>query len=241
MGVRGAFWTLLLVSAALSCGGRFLERDSGGNDGATDGAGARDAASGRSGAGGSGPSNGGQPQAAGTTAMAGASCACPLIGCSAGYVPVPPAPGECCSSECRLDCTDVGCSDIDLDCREGFHVGTLPDECCPRCLPDVPVSCVMATVQYGLLRNDLLAKYQSQGCDGTIAGCSLFQELNRCAVRCGTPIPRQARDLIEEELHNFAYDYCTDCPQPEQPNCPEPGAFSCQADASCQFDSIGAK
>lgn len=98
-----------------------------------------------------------------------------------------------------------------------------------------------AMIQYGMLRTELMKKYQALGCSDAGTGCFLFQELNRCAVRCGTPIPRQARDFIEEELHNFAWDYCTDCPLPEEPSCPEPGAYSCQADNTCQFDGIGAK
>jgi len=207
MGAHGAAWGLLLLSAALSCGGQVVDPDSR------------------------------QRGGSGTTA-AGKGCSCPDIGCLEGYMPVAPAPGECCSSGCVLDCRDVVCNDRELNCDPGLSPGKLPDECCPLCLPGSPKSCEDAREQYESLRSELLALYSTNSCDQV--GCSLFTESNRCAVNCGTPITSLHRDSMQEQLQNFADNNCSACPRSTF-SCSEPAAFSCRSHNTCQFDPIGAK
>jgi hypothetical protein len=259
MRLGGAARLVVAVSALVACGGRTMVTNEDGEGGTSN----KSPTTGGPGKGvpssaGNGPNTssgtGGSPSASGPSAPGGAPvpttggtlgmgasssagaavmcgpCRSPV--CPAGYVPVPPEPGVCCSSGCQLDCSNVFCSDIDLDCGPGFHVGTLPDECCAQCLRDDPIPCEVAKAQYQMLRSERIAKYQALGCDPR--GCFLFQERNRCSSSCGTPIPRDARDLIEEDLANWAWDNCTECPQPDEQPCLEPPASGCVAN-QCQY------
>lgn len=244
-----------------SCGGRVLETDgppdasgssgaTGGLDagrGARDGRGASDGGDDEPprGTGGSVPGTGGTigtggsaVATGGTFGVGGASACgpCREIGCLEGWVPAAPEPGSCCSMSCVLDCSRVGCSDIDLDCQPGFHVGTLPEECCPQCVPDAPQACEQARTAYDNLRKSMILKYQALGC-ATDGDCLTFGESNRCRSTCGTPISRAGRDLIEENLYNFAADNCTQCPQPQPQPCPASPPLVCVAN-SCQFRGI---
>ncbi|HVY31464.1 MAG TPA: hypothetical protein VHB79_33150 [Polyangiaceae bacterium] len=241
----------IFVALPLSCGGRVLERSSDANGGAPSNGGALSS--------GGAPSKGGMPSHGGAPAKGGAPsnhggaiasagsaptagmgpCLCLDIGCSPGFAPVPPAPGQCCSSECRLDCTGVECSAIDLDCKTGWHVGTLPDECCPLCVPDVPIPCEEAMKRYDAYREERIANYQMISCEQPGNGCSFFGEDNRCRQTCGTPIPYKQRDFIEEDLGNFAADYCSQCPKPYPIPCPAPPPSRCINDV-CSSE-IGAK
>lgn len=189
------------------------------NGGATSSHGARSS-------GGAAASSAGGHAPGGATGTGGSVCLCLDIGCAPGYAPVPPAPGECCSTECKLDCSGVGCSAIDLDCKPGWHVGNLPDECCPLCVPNVPIPCDEAIKRYDAFREERIAQYQALGCEPAGA-CAIFGESNRCRQTCGTPIPLKGRDFIEEDLGNFAADYCTACPKPLPVPCPAPPLSRC--------------
>jgi hypothetical protein len=188
------------------------------------------------GTGGGGASGGsGKVPVAGSTSSAGTGpCLCIGVGCDAGLEWVP-EPGVCCAGKCVLVCDDVACSDIDLGCRPGMHIGTLPDECCPLCVPDNPPSCDVAMKLYEEFRTQRLAKYQSAGCQDR--GCAVFGENNRCASTCGAPIPSAFRDLIEEDLTLFAEQTCAACPKSFPIPCPATPPFAC-IDNSCQVQPI---
>lgn len=161
------------------------------------------------------------------------TCICLQIGCSPGFEWVPD-PKVCCAGECVLACDGEACSDIDLDCRPGMHVGRLPDECCPLCVPDNPPSCDQAMMLYQEYRSQRLNKYQSAGCqDG---GCTLFSEVNRCAFTCGSPIASEFRDAIAEDLDLFAEQTCAACPKQFAHPCPRP-EVSC-IDNVCQTPPV---
>jgi hypothetical protein len=244
----GGALLLVCLGALHACGGRTFDAGDAANGGSGPGKVGPGAGSSKAGAPGAGtkpPGNPGNPGTGTPIGVGGTSGAvpptggastggsstcgpCMQIGCTTGYVLAPPKPGDCCSSECVLDCRDEGCSDIDLGCREGFHVGTLADECCPRCLPDMPLPCEVAIQRYERLRTELIAKYQGLGCSSR--GCVVFGESNRCRSTCGTPIPYEARDLIEEDLGNFAADWCGECPRELPQPCPAPANVGCNLD-----------
>ena len=72
----------------------------------------------------------------------GSPCSCEMPDeCAPGYYRELDE-GRCCGSAfCMLDCRDLSCPEIDVDCRSGMHRDTLPGDCCPRCVPDEPSSC----------------------------------------------------------------------------------------------------
>lgn len=235
---------LLVLGVAVACGGRtsFLAPDqsdeTGGSAGAT-------SQGGKSNAGGK-PSRGGNPGVAGSlvfpiagtgstlggTSTGGSPCKCePLEECAPGYYRAS-QPGFCCAGgPCLLDCREVGCTDIDLDCQPGMHVGTLPGECCPSCVPDNPPSCETAKKLYMEFRAEALARFGLLGC---FPGCAMAGESNRCAVTCGTPVVTVARDALEEELGLFAEATCSACPLPTKPVCLPTPPLSCNV-GECTF------
>jgi hypothetical protein len=237
----GGVAVLLGFGVAIACGGRssFTPRDE------PDGAGGSVSSSGKASAGGK-TSTGGKANSAGgnlnlgavtsfggTVTSGGSSvCACDPVACRPGYYQLP-APQSCCGGECVLDCRDVGCTDIDLDCQEGMHVGTLPDECCERCVPDNPPPCEVARDLYEQYRAKTIGKYAALGCSP--GGCALAGENNRCAISCGIVIPAAGRDFLEEDLGLFAEATCSSCPLPEEPPCLPIPPLTCSGGEECVF------
>jgi len=222
MWARGVV-ALSMLAVAMACGGRTLSTDNeltGTSGSATGGSSA----------------TGGKTHGSAPTAGTG-PCLCLGVFCSVGSKWVPD-PSVCCGGECVLACDDVACSDVDLTCRPGKHVGLLADECCPQCVPDAPPSCDLAMQAYREFRIERLTKYQSAGCQDS--GCALFSESNRCASTCGAPIASAFRDAIEEELSVFAEQTCSQCPKQFPNPCPSAPPFSC-IDNSCQAQPKGAQ
>lgn len=230
MRVRGVVALSTLV-AAMACGGRTRsvpdERDPVDRAGTTSSGGQASRGGGASG-------GSGQVPVAGSTSSGGIGpCLCIGLGCAEGFVWVPD-PNVCCGGQCVSGCDDMACTDIGLSCDPGMHVGTLPDECCPLCVPDNPPPCDVAMQLYRDFRKERLSKYRSAGCEG---GCSMFGENNRCATTCGTSIPAAFRDSIEEELTRFAEQTCSACPKSFPTPCPAPPPLSC-IDQICE-ESLG--
>ena len=241
---------LLALGAAVACGGRtrFLAPDrsedmasSAGtaSHGASTGAGGKTSPGGSfSVAGTLSIGVGGRSNIGGTGVGGSSTCICELPEeCAPGYYRKID-PGTCCGSgPCVLDCRDVSCIEIDLDCRAGMHVGTLPGNCCDTCVPDNPPSCLEAQELYKQFRADTFGKYGALSC--TPRGCAIASESNRCSITCGTLVPAVGRDAIEEELELFAEATCSMCPLPTKPVClPKPPA-SCNVTEECTFDSPG--
>lgn len=178
---------------------------------------------------------GGSGTALGGTGTGGCTCSLPDE-CAPGYYRELD-PGGCCGSgPCLLDCRDVGCTDIEISCDPGLHVGTLPGDCCPTCVSDKPSSCEEAKELYEKFRGDTFGKYGYLDC--TSRGCAIAVESNRCAVNCGTLVSAIGRDAIEEELELYAEAICSICPLPTKPVClPKPPA-SCNVE-ECTFDVPG--
>lgn len=230
----------LFAALPLACGGRMLDAprgsDSGGSS-ATSAAGTRARGDDEDlpalGIGGATPggvaTRGGAPQMGGR-ATGGAAAG----GGAAGGVGGNSASGA--GGVAGAECAGVGCSTIDLDCKPGMHVGRLPDECCPLCVPDKPEPCEVGRAMYEDFRAKLIVKVTELGCGPDTRGCALFGESNRCSHTCGTPIPAEGRDNIEEELGNFAAEHCTQCPKELPLGCPIAALqpFSCVQD-SCQY------
>lgn len=133
------------------------------------------------------------------------------------------------------------CACPDIDCRAGYEAKPNPNGCCSVCVPSTDpcadgsceMACAEAKAKYQELRQQVLMKYQAPAC-GMPSGCFLFQEDNRCAVTCGTPIPRTMRDFAEEDLYNFAFENCGVCPELPRPDCPPNPPAVCLDDV-CQF------
>lgn len=238
---------LLVLGVAVACGGRAHDITPSPSDDAASSAGTTSRGGGTS-AGGK-ASRGGSFAVAGTlsinlggsgitlggTGTGGCTCGVPDE-CAPGYYRELD-PGGCCGSgPCLLDCRDVGCPDIEIYCDAGLHVGTLPGDCCPRCVGDEPSSCEEAQKLYEKFRGETFDKYGFLDC--TSSGCAIAVESNRCAVTCGTLVPAIGREAIEEELELFAEANCSICPLPTKPVClPKPHA-SCNV-TECTFDVPG--
>lgn len=242
----GGVAILLVLGLAVACGGRarFLAPDASDDVGGSAGSSSRSGSAGTGGKTslGSGPSAagtlsfdvGGSASILGGTGSGGSStCTCePLQACAPGYYREVD-PTVCCSEgPCVLDCRDVGCTDIDLDCNAGMHVDTLPGECCPGCVPDNPPSCEVAKELYAKFRAATLAKHWALGC--APQGCAMAGENNRCAVNCGTPVPAATLNAIEEELGLFAEATCSNCPPPIEPVCLPTPPLECSVN-ECTF------
>ena len=237
---------MLVLGVAVACGGKtsFLDTDATADSaGATSRAG-KASTGGKTNRGGSSSAAGtlsldvgGSATLGGTSTGGSQTCACELPEeCAPGYYRELD-PGLCCGGgPCLLDCRDVTCSDIDLDCQPGMHVGTLPGDCCAKCVPDVPLTCAEAKDLYEKFRAETFAKYGSLSCSPR--GCAIATENNRCAIDCGTLVPAVGRDAIEEELELFAEANCAACPWPTKVMClPKPPA-SCYVD-ECTYDKPG--
>jgi hypothetical protein len=245
----GGVVALLVLGAAVACGSRtsLLAPDQ------SDDAGGNAGVSSRGGKGSTGgkTSRGGNVGVAGTlainlsgsgstlggTSAGGSPCVCELPDeCAPGYYREV-EPSVCCGGgPCLLDCRDLGCPDIDVDCRPGMHRGTLPGDCCPSCVPDKPSSCEEAKELYENFRAHTFGKYASLSC--TPRGCAIAGESNRCAITCGTLVPAVGRDAIEEELALFAEATCSMCPLPTKPVCLPKPPSSCNV-TECTFDVPG--
>jgi hypothetical protein len=239
---------LLVLGVAVACGGRthFIgpnpSDDSAGSGGKASRGGST-SAGGKASRGGSfgvaGTLNidvGGNGSILGGTSTGGSLCLCLPDDCAPGYYRELDPTGCCGAGPCVLDCRDLGCPDIDVDCRQGTHQGTLPGDCCPTCVPDKPSSCEEAKELYEKFRGDTFDKYGYLDC--AARGCAIAVETNRCAVTCGTLVSAIGREAIEAELELYAEATCSICPLPTEPAClPKPPA-SCNV-GECTFDVPG--
>jgi hypothetical protein len=155
--------------------------------------------------------------------------ACESWACFGGYVRRAD-PQISCDESCQLDCGDTRCPEIELSCGPGAHAGTQPGECCPSCVSDAP-PCEQAQMLYQRFKTDRLNQYVSLGCGAQ--GCAWFEENNRCSVTCGTAIPFEWKDRIEQELSQFAARTCSACLAPQPPACLAPSAMPTCSLCSC--------
>jgi hypothetical protein len=155
--------------------------------------------------------------------------ACESWACVGGYVRRVD-PQISCGESCQLDCGDTPCPEIELSCGPGAHAGTQPGECCPSCVSDAP-PCEQAQMLYQRFKKDRLGQYVSLGCGAQ--GCAWFKENNRCSVTCGTAIPFEWKDRIEQELSQFAARTCSACLAPQPPACLSSSAMPTCSLCSC--------
>jgi hypothetical protein len=223
--------TLLALASGLvpACGGTAVLP--------SDGVGASTSA-GASGSGSGGSSSGG---ASGFGAVGGTSCAdvaCLAIGCGDGYKTVL-LPGDCCSS-CVPDgsggagggdpCAGAACPSI--ACAPGYKYQSTPGMCCGTCVPD-DQACSVGQAGYKMLREGFLADPKVHSCEKA-ADCKYLETNVFCGDACLTqPVNAAAAVEIEQQLSQFAANYCSSC-TPLQPPCPAPLPPAC-VQGQCSF------
>jgi hypothetical protein len=124
------------------------------------------------------------------------------------------APGACCPT-----CLDTGCEPCaTVDCDDGYHAETLAGACCPTCVADPPDACEVGQKTYDDVRQQMLEKYGSSGCQNS-SDCALVLEDTKCSYVCNVPLPSSTVRNFLDNVQSLASPGCQTCDAPEQYTC----------------------
>lgn len=171
------------------------------------------------------------------------SCSAGAWGCSTKACPSTCTLGETQTIDCNTCactasggwvCTEKACNSSgsssgnvgDPFCKDGE---TKPaDDGCNTCsctggawfctLKSCQDACKTGQQAYSDFRTQLLAKYDSIGCQ-TAKDCTLVYESNGCVSNCGTAIPASVADSVDQNLTTAGGSDCSACPPPDVPPC----------------------
>jgi len=120
-------------------------------------------------------------------------------------------PDDCCPT-----CPDTGCDKCpDLECGDGTHPETAAGDCCPSCVEDPPDACAQGLATYAQIRDQLIDKYGSSGCNNS-SECGLVQTDNACEFACAVALPSSTLQSYASNMENAALG-CSSCPPAEVP------------------------
>jgi hypothetical protein len=77
--------------------------------------------------------------------------------------------------------------------------------------------CAKARDEYLQYSRRVIEKYSMLGCVAD-EQCGLYYEKNSCSLSCGSPMPWEAFESLEQDLQAYA-KICTNCPFPDAPPC----------------------